>query len=411
MIGFGKAFIMLMVTALVAVGGESKKMQTGWWKGALLRADGEPIVFNFEVSYPSSKPLIHIHNASERLEVKNIELAGDSLFIEMPFFESSFRLQLQKDGSLAGNWIKGTSGKTIVMPFVAKPGHEPRFIGKAPAKHNITGKWEMHFGNKKADDIAVGEFSQKGNQLSGSIVSASGDYRFLEGIVSGDSLFLGTFDGSHAYVFKAHISDANTIDGGKFFSGPTRLETFSAQRNDQTKVSLESVAMGLRGTDDRLDFRFPDLDGKLVGINDARFKNKVVVIQIMGSWCPNCMDETQFLSNYYKTNKNRGVEMIGLAYEYSTDNARSVKTLRKFKDRFAVDYPILITGVTASDSLRTEKTLPQLTSIKSFPSTIFIGRDGRVKKVHGGFFGPATDQYKEYVQAFEETMNSLLKTP
>jgi len=169
--------------------------------------------------------------------------------------------------------------------------------------------------------------------------------------------------------------------------------------------------MGLRGTDDRLDFRFPDLDGKLVGINDARFKNKVVVIQIMGSWCPNCMDETQFLSNYYKTNKNRGVEMIGLAYEYSTDNARSVKTLRKFKDRFAVDYPILITGVTASDSLRTEKTLPQLTSIKSFPSTIFIGRDGRVKKVHGGFFGPATDQYKEYVQAFEETMNSLLKTP
>lgn len=386
-----------------------KPLKTGLWKGFLLRTDGEPIVFNFDVSYPGTQPLLRIHNASERLEVKQVEQAGDSLFIEMPFFESSFRVQLQKDGSLAGNWIKGTSGKTIVMPFVAKPGNEPRFVGKAPAKHQVGGKWEITFSNNGSDRKAVGELVQKGNQLSGSIVTPTGDYRFLEGIVSGDSLYLGTFDGSHAYVFKAHIADGNTIDGGRFFSGPVSLQHFSARRNDQAKVSLESVAIGLRGTDDRLDFRFPDLDGKLVSIHDDRFKNKVVVIQIMGSWCPNCMDETAFLSKYYKANKDRGVEMLGLAYEYSTDYARSVKTLNKFKERFAVDYPILITGVTSGDTLRTEKTLPQLTPIKSFPSTIFIGRDGRVKKVHGGFFGPATDQYKEYVQEFEATMDELLK--
>ena len=101
--------------------------------------------------------------------------------------------------------------------------------------------------------------------------------------------------------------------------------------------------------------------------------------------------------------------MLALAYEYSLDTERSKKSLRKFQQRFNVDYPILLTGVTSSDTLRTEKTLPQITQIKSFPSTIFIGRDGKVKKVHGGFFGPATgDLYTQYTREFEETIDSLL---
>ena len=152
-----------------------------------------------------------------------------------------------------------------------------------------------------------------------------------------------------------------------------------------------------------------DLDGKPVSINDDRYKNKVVVVQLMGSWCPNCMDETAFLSEFYLKNKNRGVEIISLAYEYSTDLERSKKTLKKFQQVFSIQYPMLITGVSVSDSMRTEKTLPQLTPIKMFPSSIIIDKKGKVRKIDTDFNGPGTgDHYLAYKQKFEATIENLL---
>jgi len=122
------------------------------------------------------------------------------------------------------------------------------------------------------------------------------------------------------------------------------------------------------------------------------------------------MDETAFLSEYYKANKQRGVEMIGLAYEYSTDFKRSKQGLSKFQRRFQVDYPILVTGVTTSDSLLTEKTLPQVTPIKVFPSSIFIDKKGIVRKLDNGFYGPGTGEHHEaYKKAFYAFMDKLIE--
>ncbi|ULQ53508.1 peroxiredoxin family protein [Flavihumibacter fluvii] len=388
-----------------------QELKVGRWKAALLREDGHRIVFNFDLSYPHQKPVLHIINAEERLEVTQVTQKKDSVFIEMPFFESAFFCQVQRDGSLKGIWVKGTSGKNVILPFIAWPGNEPRFNTPLPPKASLSGRWEMQFFKSPGEKVspAIAELTQNGSKLTGSILNPDGDYRYLEGVVTGDSLFLSTFDGSHAYVFTGVIKDAQTIIEGRFYAGATSTRQFSAIKNAKAELSMESVALQLKPGQDQLDFRFPDLNGKLVGINDEKFRNKVVVVQIMGSWCPNCMDETRFLSDYYKKNHQRGIEMVALAYEYSTDNERSVKSLQKFKQRFSVDYPILITGVTSSDSLRTEKTLPQLTDIKSFPSTIFIGKDGKVKKVHGGFFGPATGEaYTTYIREFEETVEALL---
>ncbi|MFN5937440.1 MAG: TlpA disulfide reductase family protein, partial [Sphingobacteriales bacterium] len=153
------------------------------------------------------------------------------------------------------------------------------------------------------------------------------------------------------------------------------------------------------------------LDSTIVSIRDDRFKGKVVVVQLMGSWCPNCMDETAFLSTWYKQNKQRGVEVVALAYEYSADFHKAAQTLKKFQQRHQVEYPMLNTGVTSSDPQRTEKTLPQFTPIKVFPTTIFIGKDGRVKKVHAGFSGPGTgSHYEEFKKEFNLTIDQLLKS-
>ncbi|WP_290711087.1 TlpA disulfide reductase family protein [Flavihumibacter sp. CACIAM 22H1] len=387
-----------------------KSLATGTWRASLLRAEGHPIVFNFELAYEKEQPVIYILNASERLEVRNIRRKGDSVWIDLPFFESAFFLQLQKDGTLKGDWRKGTTKDISVMPFVAVPHQQDRFSAGAAPVAQLSGKWAMTIlrpdGSARP---AIAQFEQKGAKLTGTILAPSGDYRYLDGIVRGDSLFLSTFDGSHAYVFTARIHSTDSIDGGRFYAGPTHLEKFSASRNEQAVLPLDGIGVYLKPDAPRLNFRFPDLEGRMVGITDERFRNKVVVIQLMGSWCPNCMDETNFLSAYYKKHKARGLEVVSLAYEYSTDSSRYMKSLRKFQQRFQVTYPMLITGVTSSDSLRTEKTLPQLTPIKVFPSTVFVGKDGQIKKVHSGFFGPATGEaYTNYVAEFEATINQLL---
>jgi peroxiredoxin len=228
--------------------------------------------------------------------------------------------------------------------------------------------------------------------------------------VTGDKLKLSGFDGSHAYLFTADIINNNTLQNGSFFSGPTYKEEWSAVKNPKATVKVDEAAMYLKPGEERLNFSFTDIDGRPVSINDERFKNKVVVIQLTGSWCPNCMDETAFLSDYYNNNKHRGIEMVALAYEYSTDFNRSQQSLRKFQQRFNVQYPILITGVTVSDTLRTEKTLPQLTRIKVFPSSIILDKTGRVRKLDTGFFGPGTGHhYEAYKKEFYKTIDELLK--
>jgi hypothetical protein len=121
------------------------------------------------------------------------------------------------------------------------------------------------------------------------------------------------------------------------------------------------------------------------------------------------MDETSFLSGFYKENAAKGVEVIGLAYEYINEFSIARKNLLRFKNKFDVQYPMLITGVTSADSLRTEKTLPEMTEIKAFPSMILIGKDGTVRKTHAGYAGPATGIHHEtFKQKFAEDINALL---
>jgi thiol-disulfide isomerase/thioredoxin len=385
-------------------------IQTGPWQGSLQRADGQQIRFHFDVRKENGKTVLYIINAQERLKVTKLKQVNDSLIIEMPFFESVFRVKKLTAKKWTGKWIKGGARQQQVMPFTAQLQSDlaPEDIRTPIA--DITGRWAVTF--SEGDELskpAVGEWQQKGYTLRGTFLTPTGDYRYLSGVVNGDSLRLSTFDGAHAFLFTAKINSGREIGGGTFYSGATHVEPWIAVKD--ANASLPDVAaMYLKEGEDHLNFRFQDLNKKWVSINDPKFRNKVVIIQIMGSWCPNCMDETAFLSDFYNKNKQRGVEVIGLAYEYSTDFERSKKGLLKFKDRFNVQYTILNTGVTVTDSLRTEKTLPQLTQIKSFPSTIFLDKNGKVAKLHAGFEGPGTgEHYEAQKKEFTDIVDKLLR--
>jgi thiol-disulfide isomerase/thioredoxin len=227
--------------------------------------------------------------------------------------------------------------------------------------------------------------------------------------MNGDTLRLSTFDGSHAYVFTARVGK-DSITNGIFYAGiGDGLQTFTAVKNDTAALPDERTLATMKPGQTQLDFSFPDMNGNKVSIKDERFKNKVVVITLMGSWCPNCMDETGFLSTWYDKNKDKGVEVIGLAYERTTDFEKSKKSLEGFLKRFDVKYPVLITGVTPGDPEKGKKTLPQLTAIKGFPTTIFINKQGNVEEIHTGFSGPGTGEHYEQFQAdFNRLINRLL---
>ncbi len=382
--------------------------QDGTWAAALHRPDGVIIPFTFEVNTVHQLPVWYIRNGSERIKVDQVSQQQDSFFFQMPVFESRFRLK-KNHGSLTGFWIKAGPAKTTLLPFSAYPG-SARFPAGAPALKNISGRWAVQFNDVKEANSSVAEFEQKGNALTGTFLNTTGDYRYLEGVVQADSMFLSAFDGSHSFLFTAKINGDTSITGGKFYSGATYIDEWTATKNPAAELATESVAMYLKPGYDSLVFTFENLEGKPVSIRDKRFKGKVVIVQLMGSWCPNCMDETAFLSHYYNHNKQRGVEVIALAYEYTTNKERSVKSLLKFRNRYNVQYSILNTGVAVSDSLRTEKTLPGLTPIRFFPSSVIIDKKGHVRKLDTGFNGPATgEHYLQYKKEFEDTIDALLK--
>ncbi|WP_300597898.1 TlpA disulfide reductase family protein [Niabella sp.] len=406
-------FLILLLTGSF-VASYAQRIKPGIWQGVLQRPDGQKIIFNFESATLKGKPVWYVINAGERLLVDAIRQKGDSIWIQMPFFASGFALQVQKNGTLKGLYIKNYGARKEEIPFYALHGVAERYPLGRPAAVDISGRWVVAFnsGNGKTQQ-AIGEFAQEANgRVTGTFLTPSGDYRYLEGSVSGDSLHLSGFDGGHAFVFTALLNDKDNISKAAVYSGLKATQSWTAQRNDTVQLPDENTYTILREGESRLNFRFRSTSGEWVSINDARYKNKVVIVQILGSWCPNCMDETAYLSDFYARNKARGVEIIGLAYERTGDFEASRKALVPFQKRYHVKYPFLVTGVSVSDEQRTEKTLPQLESIKAFPTSIVIDKKGNVRKIHSGFNGPGTGKhYEEFKKEFEAFIDELLKEP
>ncbi|ULQ56224.1 TlpA family protein disulfide reductase [Flavihumibacter rivuli] len=386
-------------------------LQNGIWRGQLTRPDGQEIAFNFEVKDSLNRKILYVINGEERLLVDSISMANDSVFIQLPFFESAFRARLDQKGHLQGWWVKGTGARAQPLAFSASPNQDQRFNEVKATAKKIGGRWTAYFKQKNGSIAeAIGEFKQVGNLLTGTFLTPTGDYRFLQGVVSGDSLKLSGFDGSHAFLFTAYIQDANNIQSGKFYSGPLGVQDWHAVRNEKAVLPDAYAVSKLTGLSSNPGFRFQTTDGQWLSLSDKRFTGKVVILQILGSWCPNCIDETKFLSDYYNDPaRNRQIEIVGLAYERSTDIAQSIKSVQPLVRRFNIQYPILLTGVAANDSLKAQKTLPEIDKIAAFPTTIFIDKKGNIRKIHSGFNGPATgEHHREFKKEFDQIIQELL---
>ena len=392
---------------LLAVSSQAQiRINEGLWRGTLMLDTKKQIElpFIFNVYYADGVPSITIFNSEERIVVDEVIVKNDSLFFEMPVFDSEFKCKFFP-GLMQGVWINNS--KNYSVPFSAVFGQTDRFKPHVITRVDFSGKWETTFGIGTPDSSkAIGEFKQNKQILKGTFLTETGDYRYLEGIADGKNLYLSSFDGAHAYLFLA-IMDEKGVVNGDFYSGINGHEKFKAIRNDLFQLrDPYTITKAIKG--EAVNFSFINTEGKKMSLSDEKYKDKVVIIQLMGSWCPNCMDETAYLSTLYNDYQNKGVEIIALAYERTTDLEKAKSTVLRLKNKYGAPYEFLITGL--SGSVAAQKSLPFLSSVTAFPTTIYLNKKHEVEKIYTGFNGPATGAaYTKMKESTENLLNELIK--
>lgn len=347
-----------------------------------------------------------IFNAEEKIAIDDVEIKGDSIIISHPVFEGVLKGVFTSE-TITGDYIKPSLNR--VVPFEMTFGNFSRFKTTVKPNKQVTGNWETIFSPNSEEDryIAKGIFNQEGEKVTGTFRTTTGDYRYLEGIVEEDSLRLSTFDGAHAFLFEAKVTDSTLT--GIFYSGNHWKEPFVAKRNENYELPATDSLTFLKEGYNRIAFSFPDTEGNMVSLEDEQFQNKVVIVQIMGTWCPNCLDETRYYTKYYNDNKNDNLEFVSLAFEYAPTEEKAMKAIKKFQDKVGVPYPILLAQYGSSNKQKANEKLPMLNHILSYPTSIFIDKKGEVRKIHTGFNGPATgEKYVEFVAEFEAFVSELL---
>jgi thiol-disulfide isomerase/thioredoxin len=388
----------------------------GPWHGELA-SQGQTIPFLFEVKTEANKPVVYLINkglnGEERLRCEEISAAGDSVTIRMHVFDAALVMRADGKDKLKGTWVKYDSKTPYRVPVTAMAG-EPVELGPIKDTASLAGTWKVTFRDGQNTYPAVGIFQQKDGQVTGTFLTSTGDYRYLSGSVTRRHLRLSTFDGSHAFLFDADDSGGKgeimlKSLAGNFYSGKSGHETWTATLDPTAKLPDADTLTYLRKGESRLNFKFPSIvPGASISPTDAKYRGKVVVLQILGSWCPNCMDETGYLAPWYEQNKQRGVEIIGLGYERSSDYKEAASRLQNMKKRFNIGYDIAVGGVSNKDSVAAS--LPQLAKFLGFPTTIFLDKKGVVRSIHTGFSGPGTGKYYEEEKAnFNRTVDKLLK--
>lgn len=386
---------------------QSQALKSGIWRG-VFTINTDEVPFQLEIARKDSGYVAVSINGDRRDQFDIRSLGNDSLLISLNTFESALFARIVSPTSVIGEYRtleQGADGRRF--PFRLEYDKSYRFIAPEnamPPKADLSGRWvlKMLNGKEAVDRVAV--FEQKGDQLKGIILSVTGDTRELQGEVQGDRFFLSGFTGTSPVLVTGTILAGRSIRGE---IGTTTKIPFEALRNDDAALPDAYSLTYLKPGRERLRLSLPDLNGGMVSLEDEKYKGKVLIIEILGSWCPNCIDQIEFLSPWFKANQHRGVAVIGVAFEAKDDIEYAKKTLSRLKNRYDIQYELLFAGK-ADNKVVAEK-FDDLNTFLAFPTTIIIGRDGKVREIHTGFSGKGTGFfYEEYVKKFNRDLDHLI---
>ena len=407
-----RTLVFLPVLLLGCDAGSPSHDLAGIWR-VVLDSPGGALPFTIEVGEPGADPPAHVVNGPERIGMSGLIVDGAAVRFELEWYDSRLEGTLDAAGeTIAGRWSKTIPGGTSSLPMTATKGDARRFesVARGGAPIDVDGIWDVTFTDDGGSEPARAVFRADGATLTGTFQTPLGDYRYLAGDVGPDGLRLSCFDGGHAFLFHARPTDDGAL-AGDFWSRDSYHATWTARRVDPEAgggdVPDAWGLVTLTNPDGRFRFSFEDLDGATVAHDDARFDGKVVLVNLFGSWCPNCHDEAPHLAGWAREYADRGLEVVGLGFEFSGDGDRDREMLRRFAKRHGIGYPLLLAGT--SDKKDAAARVPDIDRIVAYPTTIFVGRDGLVRKIYSGWSGPATgDDHRALLAELEGEIDRLL---
>ena len=373
----------------------------------MLESPGGELAFDLQIDLTGDSLTAYVINGIDTTRFSTVRMSGDSLILRFDFYDSELRSIVQSDGTLRGQWSKRSSGGARSrLPFRAVKGQQERYRTVSEDHYRFDGNWAASFTDEDGSFPAYALFvSEPGGTLHGTFRTETGDYRFLEGIYRDSSFVLSTFDGAHAFLFKARMQPDGTLKGD-FWSRDTYHATWTAEKGedhlrDPYQISADE-AVGRN-----MQFTFPDLEGEPVSASDVRFQNKPMLVYLFGSWCPNCADEARMIREIYRTEyANSDLQIVGLAYEYTGNFEEDAEMVRRYKQRFDIPWTLLVAGTSSKKAAA--ETLPFLEEVISYPTSIFVNRDHIIEAIHVGFNGPATGaQYFKEKQRFKKHLDTI----
>ncbi len=400
-------FVLVMaVTGLAACSGQSADSISGVWRAVVLNKAGEEIAFKLEIEGKGGQITGALINGDQRVVSTGGSFDGKILKLQYDFYDGELTATLT-NGELRGDFKRQSGKNTLRRELRAWRESADAAPDTAPAA-DLSGDWLLRVGEGDNQRTWRASFKQQNSAVSGTIIPLSGDWGTMTGKFENGELRLTRFDGINAYLLKAKLTAAGKLEG--LINSERKVV---AERADKAQLAALPPLLDpnnytkLKNPAEPFQFSFPDLDGKTVSSNDERFRNKVVIVTIGGTWCPNCHEEAAVLRDFWQRYQKQGLEIVGLMFEYTGEAARDREQMRIFARRHNIAYPLLLAGTTEEGEV--QKKLPQLENFSAYPTAIFIGRDGRVKRIHAGFEGQAAGARHTQLKAeLEEYVQELL---
>jgi len=403
------------------------KIPPGIWRGVLYLRETPKVVkdkdeityktdytgelpFNFEVIYDNDSIFhIEIINGEERIKVTDITfgktkaMIKDTVTFGFPVYDTYLTASYE-ERVLEGFWhVNYREGYKI--RFKAIHGDNARFrLPQGEVEADFTGRWALDIDPETKDQFpGIAHLKQAGNKITGTIETETGDFRYLAGDVVGKKAYLSVFDGAHAYLFELKLMEDESISG-LYYSGKTYLVPLVGKRDENAKLK-DGFSMSKAKTGAPVSFVGTNSEGKTFSINDPANEDKIKLLLLMGTWCPNCKDATIFLKDYLKEENPQDVAIASIAFERYRDSSKLNTVLKTYKERMEVPWDVMLGGY--YDKKEASQTFGIIDSIKAFPTLLFLDQKNQVRYVYTGFYGPATEEYQRFNTEFKSKIATL----
>jgi thiol-disulfide isomerase/thioredoxin len=365
---------------------------------------------NASIAALNNKAPITIFNGKEVYQLSVKKRIGDTIVYQFPAQDAEWRVAFEKDFSEARGWWINYNKKVPVR----YPVHLYMTLSEMIPKPDsifpeLFGRWKVLFEpGTPNEEVLVGVFQQEMNgRIFGSFLSETGDYRYLHGFAANGKLHLQTYTGYWAFVVEADLNGSNEMSG-VFYSGGKSRSPFKAIKDETVQLRDESSLTYLIKRDEPVLLKdLIKMNGRKTTI-DLAAEKQLTLIQIMGTWCPNCLDETKLLQELQSEYGSKGLRVMALAFEVGADTKKQRARLKNWMKSMNVNYPVYLAGTSSKDAASAR--FPMLNGIMSFPTALLVDQQGKIIAIHTGFSGPATGEaYTDLVKKYKQEIENALE--